>query len=80
VAKSISLVHLSTVHRFAPCWRKKTGPNPTDRRKLGSKHHLIVDAQGIPLAVILSAANQHDITQLDAQVHSTDVAATGIDS
>jgi transposase len=47
---------------------KKTGPNPTDRRKLGSKHHLIVDAQGIPLAVILSAANRHDITQLDALV------------
>ena len=32
---------------------KKTGPNRTDRRKPGSKHHLIVDAQGIPLAVIL---------------------------
>ncbi|GAB7538706.1 hypothetical protein BGC_49300 [Burkholderia sp. 3C] len=26
----------------------------TDRRKLGSKHHLIVNAQGIPLAVVLS--------------------------
>jgi IS5 family transposase len=49
---------------------KKTGPNPTDRRKLGSKHHLIVDAQGIPLAVILSAANRHDITQLDALVEA----------
>ncbi|EGD06001.1 putative transposase IS4 [Burkholderia sp. TJI49] len=47
---------------------KKTGPNPTDRRKLGSKHHLIVDAQGIPLAVILTAANCNDITQLDALV------------
>jgi transposase len=23
---------------------RKTGPSPTDRRKLGSKHHLIVDA------------------------------------
>jgi IS5 family transposase len=49
---------------------KKTGPNPTDRRKLGSKHHLIVDAQGIPLAVILSAANRHDITQLDTLVEA----------
>jgi IS5 family transposase len=68
LAKSISRVRLSTDHRFAPCWREKTGPSPTDRRKLGSKHHLIVDAQGIPLAVILSAANRHDITQLDALV------------
>jgi transposase len=49
---------------------KKTGPNPTDRRKLGSKHHLIVDAQGIPLAVILSGANCNDITQLDALVEA----------
>ncbi len=38
------------------------------RRKLGSKHHLIVDAQGIPLAVILTGANRHDITQHDALV------------
>jgi transposase len=49
---------------------KKTGPNPTDRRKLGSKHHLITDAQGIPLAVILTAANCNDITQLDALVEA----------
>ena len=43
---------------------KKTGPNPTDRRKAGSKHHLITDARGIPLAVILTSANAHDVTQL----------------
>lgn len=50
--------------------RKKTGPNPTGRRKLGSKHHLIVDAQGIPLAVILTGANLHDMTQLDPLVET----------
>lgn len=43
---------------------KKTGPNPTDRRKAGSKHHLITDARGIPLATILTSANAHDVTQL----------------
>jgi transposase len=42
----------------------KTGPNPTDRRKPGSKHHLITDAKGIPLATILTGANRHDTTQL----------------
>lgn len=42
----------------------KTGANPTDRGKLGSKHHLITDAQGIPLAAILTGANRHDVTQL----------------
>jgi transposase len=45
-------------------WGKKTGPNPTDRRKAGSKHHILTDAQGIPLSVILTEANRHDVTQL----------------
>ncbi len=48
----------------APCGGEKTGPNPTDRRKLGSKHHMVTDANGIPLAVILTGANRHDVTQL----------------
>ena len=43
---------------------EKTGPNPTDRRRPGSKHHLLTDAQGIPLSVILTKANRHDVTQL----------------
>ncbi len=36
------------------------GPNPVDRGKPGSKYHLLVDANGIPLAALLSAANTHD--------------------
>ena len=43
---------------------KKSGPNPTDRSRPGSKHHLLTDGNGIPLAVILTAANRHDVTQL----------------
>ena len=43
---------------------KKSGPNPTDRRKPGSKHHLVTDANGIPFAAILTGANAHDVTQL----------------
>ncbi len=35
-----------------------------DRRKNGSKHHLAVDAEGVPLAAILTGANRHDVTQL----------------
>ncbi|WP_395856984.1 IS5 family transposase [Cystobacter fuscus] len=38
----------------------QTGPNPTDRGKAGSKHHLVVDHRGLPLATLLSAANVHD--------------------
>ncbi len=50
---------------FGPWVRgKKSGPNPTDRRKPGSKHHVITDANGIPLAITLTGANAHDVTQL----------------
>lgn len=39
---------------------EKTGPNPTDRGRPGSKRHVLTDAKGIPLAVQLTAANVHD--------------------
>ena len=41
----------------------KTGPNPTDRARPGSKHHIIVDANGVPLAVRLTGANRHDVME-----------------
>lgn len=43
---------------------EETGPNPTDRRKPGSKHHIVVDGHGVPLEVELSGANKHDVMQL----------------
>ncbi len=43
---------------------EKTGPNPTDRRKSGSKHHLLTEAHGVPLKTRLTAANRHETTQL----------------
>ncbi|EXJ01749.1 transposase [Burkholderia pseudomallei MSHR6137] len=42
----------------------KTGPNPTDRARPGSKHHIVTDANGTPLAAILIGANVNDVTQL----------------
>lgn len=41
-----------------------TGANPTDRGKSGSKRHLLTDGKGIPLAVVLSGANRHDMKKL----------------
>jgi transposase len=40
------------------------GPSPVDRGRPGSKHHLICDAGGLPLAVTLTGGNRNDITQL----------------
>src|SRR5207253_567817 len=32
----------------------QTGPNPTDRGRPGSKHHILTEAQGVPLVVTLT--------------------------
>jgi len=45
-----------------------TGPSPVDRRKSGSKHHLICDGNGTPLHVITTAGNVNDVTQTLALV------------
>jgi putative transposase len=37
-----------------------TGPNPTDRGKLGTKRHVLTDGRGVPVAVTLTGANIHD--------------------
>jgi len=37
-----------------------TGPNPTDRGKAGTKYHVVVSTDGLPLAAVPSAANVHD--------------------
>ncbi len=47
---------------------KKGDPTPVDRRKTGSKHHLICDGRGTPLKVIATAANVNDVTQTLALV------------
>lgn len=48
----------------APGGGPKTGPSPVDRRKLGTQHHVLVDARGVPLSILVTQANRNDITQL----------------
>lgn len=38
-----------------------TGPNPTDRGKRGTKRHLLTDKNGMPLSIVITAANTHDM-------------------
>ncbi|THF86282.1 IS5 family transposase [Deinococcus sp. KSM4-11] len=52
----------------SPCGGEETGPDPTNRGKLGCKRHLVVDRNGLPLAVVISAANVHDSRMLEAAV------------
>lgn len=49
----------------APLGGAKTGRNPTDRGKSGSKIHLLVDERGAPLAIWITGANEHDKWSVD---------------
>jgi transposase len=44
----------------APLGGSETGSNPTDRGKQGAKLHLLVDQEGLPLALHITGANEHD--------------------
>ncbi len=47
-----------------------TGRSPVDRGKTGSKHHVIVDAHGTPLAATVTGGNHNDVTQLLPLIHA----------
>ena len=48
----------------APGGGEETGPNPTDRGTSGSKHHVMTDAQGVPLSATVMAANVPEVAQV----------------
>jgi transposase len=48
----------------------KSGPSPVDRARPGSKHHLITDGQGIPLAVSRTGASSPDRSPSAASPYS----------
>ncbi len=39
---------------------KKTGPNPTDRGKSGTKRSLLTEAVGVPIGLVAAGANVND--------------------
>ncbi|MCG8920355.1 IS5 family transposase [Actinokineospora sp. PR83] len=60
----LSAALVDSTHLRALKRGEHVGPSPVDRGKLGSKHHLITDAHGTPLAVTLTGGNRNDVTQL----------------
>lgn len=50
----------------APLAQETVGPNPTDWGGNGSKRHLLVDGRGVPLSLVVTGANAHDVTQIEA--------------
>ena len=49
----------------APCGGEGTGPNPTDRAKVGWKWSLATDTAGIPIGWAIDGANRNDLKLLD---------------
>src|SRR5207248_7551348 len=47
-----------------------TGPDPTNRGKLGTKRHVLDDRRGAPLGLVLSAANRTAMKLADAVLDS----------
>jgi transposase len=58
------LVVIDSVYVRAFGGGEQTGPSPVDRRKLGTKHTLLVSRSGVPLAIRTAGANASDHTQI----------------
>lgn len=49
----------------APLGGEATGANPTDRAKAGVKRHLFTETNGLPVGLVVSGANVHDIKKVE---------------
>ena len=54
---------VDTSHVRAVGGGEETGPSPVDRSKLGSKHAILTDGQGVPLVIDTIPANTPDANQ-----------------
>jgi len=59
-----------------PCGGEGTGPNPTDRAKLGWKWSVASEAHGVPIGWAIDGANRNDVKLLVPTLDA--VAATGL--
>jgi putative transposase len=50
----------------APLAYKALDPTQRIGEKNGSKRHLLVDGRGVPLSLVVTGANRHDVSQLEA--------------
>jgi putative transposase len=53
---------------------KKTGPNPTDRGKAGTKRSLLTEAAGVPIGLAVDGANRVDFKMTQETIQSIPVA------
>ena len=60
----------------APCGGEGTGPNPTDRAKIGWKWSVATDLVGIPIGWVIDGANRNDSVLLEPTLQA--VGARGL--
>ncbi len=60
----------------APYGGEGTGPNPTDRAKLGWKWSVASERHGIPIGWVIDSANRNDVRLLEPTID--DIKATGL--
>lgn len=60
IGLDLSQIQIDTSQHKAPMGGSGTGPNRVDRAKLGYKWSLASEANGIPIAWVVEAANVHD--------------------
>ena len=53
--------------------RQLVETRPTGGKK-GSKRHLLVDEHGVPLSLVVTGANRHDVTHLEAVLDTVVIA------
>src|ERR1700761_1530751 len=57
----------------APLGGERTGRNPTDRGKQGTKRSLLTEANGVPVGLAVEGANRHDKKLAEAPLESIPV-------
>ena len=63
----------------APCGGDGTGPNPTDRSKLGWKWSIATEADGVPIGWAADGANRHDIILLAPTLDTVEARGLTVD-
>ena len=76
VGLDLSEVSIDGSLHKAPYGGEATGPNPTDRAKLGWKWSVASEAAGIPIGWVVAPANRNDIVLLEPTLAS--VASRGL--
>lgn len=62
----------------APLGGENTGRNPTDRGKSGTKRSLQTEAAGVPVGLVVAAANVHDKQLLEPTLQHREDLAPGV--